>query len=60
MVNYGRGRRWETLVRVQGVYSRATLLRPDSESKELKVAKRGTTTEIQLPEMGRLGVVVFS
>jgi hypothetical protein len=60
VVNYGRGRRWETLVRVQGVYSRATLLRPDSESKELKVAKRGTTTEIQLPEMGRLGVVVFS
>jgi len=60
VVNYGSSRRWETLTRVQGVFNRATLLRPEAAPREIKATKRGTTTEIYLPEMRRLAVVVFS
>jgi len=59
VVNYSSPRDWETLVRVQGVFGKAMLLRPEAEPKELKAVKRGTATEIQLPEIRRLSVVVF-
>jgi hypothetical protein len=60
VVNYGRPREHETLVRIQGVFSRAALLTPDAGPRELKAVKRGTTTEIYLPAMRCLAVVVFS
>jgi hypothetical protein len=60
VVNYGRPREDETLVRVQGVFSRATILAPDARPRELKAVKRGATTEIYLPAMRCLAVVVFS
>ena len=60
VINYGSSSRWEVMARVQGVYSKAALLRPDVEPQPLRTARRGTTTEIQLPEFARLAVVVFS
>jgi len=59
MVNYGGPIRNDIQVRVQGLYKKASLLRPDKETVELKVAKRGNTTEAFLPELNKLGVVVF-
>jgi hypothetical protein len=60
VVNYGRPLEDETLVRVQGVFSRATLLRLDGAAQELKATRRGAMTEICLPAMRCLAVVVFS
>jgi hypothetical protein len=50
----------EVQARVQGHYTKATLLRPDGASIPLAPAKRGSMTEVQVPELRRLGVVVFS
>jgi hypothetical protein len=60
LVNYGAPIDMEIQTRVQGHYASATLLRPDADPVKLPVAKRGTTTEVQVPELKRLGVVVFS
>jgi hypothetical protein len=60
LVNYGSPAGAEFPARVQGVFQSAVLLRPESAPLELKAVKRGTTTEIQVPELRRLGVVEFS
>lgn len=60
LVNYGSPIDIDTQVRVQGHFSHATLLRPDGDALPLKTARRGSTTEIQLPELRRLAVVQFS
>jgi hypothetical protein len=60
VVNYGRPLEDQTLVRVHGVFPRATMLAPDARPRELKAVKRGATTEIYLPPMRCLAVVVFS
>jgi hypothetical protein len=60
LVNYGSPIDNEMQVRVQGIYARAKMLRPDGGSLTLKTAKRGTTTEVFVPELKRLGVLVFS
>jgi hypothetical protein len=36
------------------------MVRPDGSPLPLKPAKRGTTTEVFVPELTRLGVLVFS
>jgi hypothetical protein len=59
VVNYGEPLDSDFPVRVQGHYSRATLLRPDGSPTPLKPARRGTTTEVFISELRRLGVVVF-
>jgi hypothetical protein len=60
LVNYGSPIDMETQTRVQGHYTKATLLRPDAAPVTLQAAKRGTMTEVQVPELKRLGVIVFS
>ena len=60
LVNYGKPVTSEMQIRVQGHYTRATLLRPDASSVTIKTAARGTTTEVFVPELRRLGVLVFS
>jgi len=60
LINYGSPINMEVQARVQGHFEKATLLRPDAEPLPLQAAKRGTTTEVQVPELRRLGVVVFS
>ena len=59
-LNYGSPIRSDLQARVQGVFAKATLLRPDGPPIPLKPAKRGTTTEVFLPELRRVGTVVFS
>jgi hypothetical protein len=59
VVNYGSPAGTETQARVQGVFANATLLRPDAPPLPLPTARRGSTTEIQLPPFRRLASVVF-
>jgi hypothetical protein len=59
LINYGSKLDGEVLVAVQGSYSRATLLRPEGPSRSLPTARRGTTTEVTLPELERVGIVVL-
>jgi hypothetical protein len=58
-VNYGAPAGTPIQARIQGIYSKATLLRPDAETVPLKVARRGTTTEVMIPNVRRLATIVF-
>jgi len=60
MINYGSPIDSELQARVQGHYTKAMLLRPDASPLALKAAKRGSTTEVFVPALKRLGVLVFS
>lgn len=59
LINYGAPIDTELQARVQGHFSKAQLLRPDAPPLTLPVAKRGSTTEVFVPELKRAGVVVF-
>jgi len=59
LINYGSRLEEEVLAAIQGSYSRASLLRPEAAPLSLPAAKRGTTTEVRIPELGRVGVVVL-
>jgi hypothetical protein len=59
LVNYGTATDSDFPARVQGHFTRATLFRPDAQPLELKPARRGSGTEVVIPELHRLGVVVF-
>jgi hypothetical protein len=59
LVNYGSPVDTEVQTRVQGNFTKATLMRPDADPISLQASKRGTTTEVQVPALKRLGVVVF-
>jgi hypothetical protein len=60
VTNYGSATDNEVQARVQGRYTRATLLRPESAPRELKVYGRGSMTEILLPGLARVAAVSFS
>lgn len=57
IINYGSPVE-ELQARVQGHFTRATLLRPDAAPQPLKIFRRGSTTEVFLP-VTRLAVVRF-
>src|ERR1019366_8692079 len=59
VVNYGSPARSGVLVRRYGVFQSATLLRPEDADVSLRIYKRGASTEVVLPSLGRLGVVIF-
>jgi hypothetical protein len=59
-VNYASPVRYPVLARIQGSYAKAQALSPDASPEPLEVGKRGTATEVKLPQLGRLTVVVFS
>jgi hypothetical protein len=59
LVNYGKPVDTELQARVQGHFTSATLMRPEGEPIPLKPAKRGSTTEVFVPELQRLSVLVF-
>jgi hypothetical protein len=60
LINYGSPIDIDTQARIQGHYTKAMLIRPDAEPVSLQAARRGTMTEVQVPSLLRLGVVVFS
>ena len=59
LINYGSALSSEMLAGIQGCYSRASLLRPEGAPLLLPTARRGTTTEVTIPELRRVAVVVF-
>jgi hypothetical protein len=59
IINYGRPIDQPVLVRVQGRFSRGTLLRPEAPPLELKAARRGTASEVAVPQLARVATVVF-
>ncbi len=59
LINYGSRLEGEVLVAVQGSYSRAMLLRPGGPAQSLPTARRETATEVTLPGLERLAVVVL-
>jgi hypothetical protein len=59
VVNYGRPVDYEVMCHVQGAYGSAVLLRPESDAVRLGTARRGSTTEVILPELRRLAVVLL-
>ena len=59
LINYGSPLSSELLAGIQGGYSRASLLRPEAAPLLLPTARRGTTTEVMIPELRRVGVVVL-
>jgi hypothetical protein len=65
-LNYGGGPngvsrrdRREIQARIQGQYKTATLIRPDGPPINLEAKTRGTTTEVFVPELTRVGTVLF-
>jgi hypothetical protein len=60
VINYGAPLDMEVQARVQGHFTKAMLLRPDGTSTPLAPARRGTTTEVFLPGLKRVAVVLFS
>jgi hypothetical protein len=60
IVNYGSPIDRDIQVRLQGHFSAVRLERPEAASVSLKPAKRGTATEVQVPELGCAATLVFS
>jgi hypothetical protein len=58
-VNYGSPADRDIQARILGTFAKATLVRPEAAALPLKAVRRGATTEVMIPELGRLGVVVF-
>ena len=59
VINYSRPMDVPVLARIQGSYKQATLLQPQAGPLELKVAPRGTGSEVAIPRLERVAVVVF-
>lgn len=59
-VNYGHPIDWGLMAQIHGHYPEATLLRPEAEPLKLRVARRGPSSEVVLPRIGLLAVVVFA
>jgi hypothetical protein len=59
VVDYGSRFRSELMVHVAGVFGSATLLRPGISPAPLRVYRRGGNTEVVLPGLERVAVVVF-
>lgn len=58
-INYGAPVESEVQARVQGHFSRAALLRPGHAAQELKIARRGSTSEVFLPRLDVVATVRF-
>jgi hypothetical protein len=59
VVNYGYQSRSETMVHVNGVFASATLMRPETDPAKLRTWRRGGSTEVMIPGLSRVAVVVF-
>jgi hypothetical protein len=59
VVNYSSPVDLPVLARVQGNFTKATVLRPDATPLDVKVARRGTNSEVAIPQLARVAVVAF-
>ena len=59
IVNYGRAQDLPVLARIQGAFTKATLLRPDAAPQSVKVSRRGSSSEATLPNLERVAAVIF-
>jgi hypothetical protein len=59
LVNYGQQTHYDVQLRVFGDFTAAMWHRPGHAAEPLEAKKRGTTTEVFLPELGRMSVIVF-
>jgi hypothetical protein len=59
IINYGRPQDLPVLARIQGSFSKATLLRPEAPPEPVKVSRRGSSSEATLPKLERVAAVVF-
>ncbi|MCS7024115.1 MAG: hypothetical protein NZV14_04905 [Bryobacteraceae bacterium] len=60
LINYGAKVEQEVQLRIQGHFARAELLRPeDSAPRSLKISKRGTMSEVFLPDLLRVAIIRF-
>ncbi|MBM3734942.1 MAG: hypothetical protein FJW39_04080 [Acidobacteria bacterium] len=60
LINYGSAVNEEVQARVAGHFGSAELIAPGAAARPLKTARRGTTTEVFLPALGRCAVVRFA
>jgi hypothetical protein len=60
VINYSHPANQTVLVRIQGNFTRATLVRPEGETVSLKVAPRETASEVGLPQLARVASIVFN
>jgi hypothetical protein len=58
LVNYGAPTN-SVLLGTYGLYTKATLLRPGADPLKLPTMKVGPTTEVTIPELGRVGVLML-
>jgi hypothetical protein len=59
IVNYGRAQDLPVLARIQGSFTKATLLRPEAPPQPVKVVRRDSSSEATLPNLERAAAVVF-
>lgn len=60
IVNYGQPSGFPVLARIHGHYQQATLLRPEADPAQVKVARRGAAAEVAIPQLVRAATVVFA
>ena len=60
LINYAQPMNQPLLAQLQGVYSRATLLHPGAAPSQLRIARRGTLSEVAIPQLQRAASVIFS
>jgi hypothetical protein len=59
VVNYSAPVEFPVLARIHGNFTSATVLRPEHPPLDAKVAKRGTNSEVAIPQLARMAVVAF-
>ena len=60
IINYGQPVDFPVLARIQGNFTRATVVRPEAAPLSVRVARRGSASEVAIPQLGRVGTVVFN
>jgi hypothetical protein len=60
VVNYTQPMGQPLLAQIQGVFGRATLLQPGAEPSQLRIARRGSLSEVAIPQLQRTATVVFT
>ena len=59
VVNYSSPVDLPVLARIQGNFTSATVLRPEHPPLDVRVARRGTNSEVTIPQLACIAVVVF-